>query len=186
MPALLILGIVALVVIWIAASYNRLAALRNQAASRWQQIDAQRTRRHDLIPSLVIAVRGSMDFEFDTLAAVADARSKALTASGPADAADKEGQLSQAVGRLLTIAGHYPTLKSNDNVKTLREQLKTIENTVRVARQSYNDVAARFNRAQRAFPAALFGGAFGFSPLELFESPDALDDPAAAVELSGR
>src|SRR3982075_2314870 len=113
-------GIVLLVLIvagalWAIASYNRLVGMRNQVLNGWRQIDVQLKRRHDLVPNLVNSVRGSMDFERDTLTAVMEARAKALTATGPADAAQKEGQLSQALGRLLAVAENYPTLKSNDN-----------------------------------------------------------------------
>src|SRR5215510_9632380 len=98
---LVLVGIVAVIAIWAIALYNRLIGLRNQVQNGWRQIDVQLKRRHDLIPNLVNAVRGSMDFEKDTLTAVMEARSKALTATGPADAAQKEGQLSQALGRLI-------------------------------------------------------------------------------------
>ena len=126
--------------------------MRNQALNGWRQIDVQLKRRHDLIPNLVNAVRGAMDFERDTLTAVMEARSKALTATGPADAAQKEGQLSQALGRLLAVAENYPTLKANDNVKMLQEELSGTENKVGFARQFYNDIATKFNTAQQTFP----------------------------------
>src|SRR5712691_5513310 len=103
------LVIVAVLVIWVVGSYNRLVAMRNQVLNGWRQIDVQLKRRHDLIPNLVNTVRGAMDFERDTLTAVMDARAKALGATGPADAAQKEGQLSQALGRLLAVAENYPT-----------------------------------------------------------------------------
>ena len=120
---LILLVIVGLLVVWVIAGYNRLVGMRNQVLNGWRQIDVQLKRRHDLIPNLVNAVRGSMDFERDTLTAVMEARAKALTATGPADAAQKEGQLSLALGRLLAVAENYPTLKSNDNVKMLQEEL---------------------------------------------------------------
>src|ERR1700741_3744991 len=119
MAGLILLGIVGLVIVWIIAGYNRLVGLRNQVLNGWGQIDVQLKRRHDLIPNLVNAVRGSLGFERETLTAVMDARSKALSATGPADAALKEGQLSAALGRLLAVAENYPTLKSNENVKML-------------------------------------------------------------------
>ena len=147
--------------------------MRNQVLNGWRQIDVQLKRRHDLIPNLVNAVRGSMDFERDTLTAVMEARAKALTATGPADAAQKEGQLSQALGRLLAVAENYPTLKSNENVKMLQEELSATENKVGFARQFYNDIATKFNTAQQVFPANLFAGGFGFKPAELFEITDA-------------
>src|SRR5262245_49353824 len=123
MAGLILLGVVVLLALWVIASYNRLVGLRNQVANGWRQIDVQLKRRHDLIPNLVNAVRGSMDFERDTLTAVMEARAKAMAAAGPADAAQKEGQLSQALGRLIAVAENYQTLKSNENVKMLMEEI---------------------------------------------------------------
>src|SRR5437773_12160643 len=143
MPALVLLVIVVVLVLWAIASYNRLVGMRNQVLNGWRQIDVQLKRRHDLIPNLVNAVRGSMDFERDTLTAVMEARAKALSATGPADAAQKEGQLTQALGKLFALAENYPTLKSNDNVKMLQEELSATENKVSFARQFYNDIATR-------------------------------------------
>src|SRR5215471_3704733 len=120
---IILLVVVALLVFWIIGSYNRLVSMKNQVLNGWRQIDVQLKRRHDLIPNLVNSVRGSMDFERDTLTAVMEARAKALTATGPADAAQKEGALTQAVGRLLAVAENYPALKSNENVKMLQEEL---------------------------------------------------------------
>jgi len=184
MAALVLLGIAVLLVVWAIASYNRLVGLRNQVQNGWKQIDVQLKRRHDLIPNLVNAVRGSMDFERDTLTAVMDARAKALTATGPADAAAKEGQLSQALGRLLAVAENYPTLKSNDNVKMLQEELSATENKVGFARQFYNDIATRFNTAQQVFPTNLFAASFGFKPSELFEISEPADRDVPVVDLS--
>jgi LemA protein len=184
MALLVILAVVALLAVWIIASYNRLVSMRNQTLNGWRQIDVQLKRRHDLIPNLVNAVRGSMDFERDTLTAVMEARSKALTATGPADAAQKEGQLSQALGRLLAVAENYPTLKSNDNVKMLQEELSGTENKVGFARQFYNDIATNFNTAQQVFPANLFAAAFGFKPAELFEITTPADRDVPTVDLS--
>lgn len=186
MPGLILIAIVALLVIGVIASYNRLVGLRNQVANGWRQIDVQLKRRHDLIPNLVNAVRGSMDFERDTLTAVMEARAKALTATGPADAAQKEGQLSQALGRLLAVAENYPTLKSNENVKMLQEELSATENKVGFARQFYNDIATKFNTAQQVFPTNIFANMFGFKPAELFEITDAKDREVPTVDLSRR
>jgi len=113
-----------------------------------------------------------------------EARSRALTATGPADAAQKEGQLSQALGRLLAVAENYPTLKSNDNVKMLQEELSGTENKVGFARQFYNDIATNFNTAQQVFPANLFAAAFGFKPAELFEITTPADRDVPTVDLS--
>ncbi len=181
---IILLVIVAALLVWAIASYNRLVTLRNQTQNGWRQIDVQLKRRHDLIPNLVNAVRGSMDFERDTLTAVMEARAKALTATGPADAAQKEGQLTQAVGRLLAVAENYPTLKSNDNVRALQEELASTENKVGFARQFYNDIATQYNTAQQVFPTAMFASVFGFRPAELFEIADAHDRDVPTVDLS--
>jgi LemA protein len=115
-----------------------------------------------------------------------EARAKALTATGPADAAQKEGQLSQALGRLLAVAENYPTLKSNDNVKMLQEELSATENKVGFARQFYNDIATGFNTAQQVFPTNLLANTFGFKPAELFEITDTKDREVPTVDLSRR
>jgi LemA protein len=186
MPGLIFVALIVALVVWAIASYNRLVGLRNQTANGWRQIDVQLKRRHDLIPNLVNAVRGSMDFERDTLTAVMEARAKALSAGGPADAAQKEGQLTQALGRLFAVAENYPNLKSNDNVKMLQEELSATENKVGFARQFYNDITTRFNTAQQVFPTAIFAGMFGFKPAELFEITDAADRAVPTVDLSRR
>src|SRR5437879_11056401 len=186
MFGLVLLVVIALVAVWAIASYNRLIGMRNQVLNGWRQTDVQLKRRHDLIPNLVNAVRGSMDFERDTLTAVMDARAKALTATGPTDAAQKEGQLSQALGRLLAVAENYPTLKSNDNVRMLQEELSATENKVGFARQFYNDIATKFNTAQQVFPTNLFAATLGFKPAELFEITDAAERQVPTVDLSMR
>src|SRR6476659_9160245 len=171
-------------IVWLIAAYNRLVALRNQVANGWRQIDVQLKRRHDLIPNLVNSVRGAMDFERDTLTAVMEARAKALTATGPADAAQKEGQLTQALGRLIAVAENYPTLKSNDNVRTLMEELTGTENKVGFARQFYNDIATKFDTAQQVFPTNLFAASFGFKAAELFEITNQAEREVPVVDLS--
>ena len=186
MTGLILLVIVGLIIVWVIAGYNRLIGMKNQVLNGWRQIDVQLKRRHDLIPNLVNAVRGSMDFERDTLTAVMEARARALTATGPADAAQKEGQLSLALGRLLAVAENYPTLKSNDNVKMLQEELSGTENKVGFARQFYNDIATSFNTAQQVFPANLFAAGFGFKTAELFEITNATERDVPVVDLSRR
>src|SRR5439155_22279796 len=106
---------------------------------------------------------------------VMEARAKALSATGPADAAQKEGQLTQALGRLFAVAENYPTLKSNDNVKMLQEELSATENKVGFARQFYNDIATKFNTAQQVFPTNIFTGLFDFKAAELFEITEVVE-----------
>jgi LemA protein len=180
------LAIFALLIVWAIALYNRLIRLRNDVANGWRQIDVQLKRRHDLIPNLVNTVRGAMEFERDTLTQVMEARARAVSAASPADAARKEGELSQALGRLFAVAENYPTLRANDNVRMLQEELTSTENKVGFARQYYNDIATKFNTAQQTFPSNIAASMLGFTASELFETSDPAERAVPAVDLSMR
>jgi len=172
--------------IWAIWRYNNLVSLRNQVANGWKQIDVQLKRRHDLIPNLVAAVKGEMQFEQDTLEKVIQARNSAASARGVADAADKESALTQTLSRLFALAESYPNLKSNEQVKTLMEELSSTENRIGFARQFYNDIATRFNTAQQLFPDNLIAQAFKFQPVELFELKDEAERSVPRVDLNVR
>ena len=180
------LGVVVLLVLWGITTYNRLIGLKNQKENGWRQIDVQLKRRHDLIPNLVNTVRGAMEFERDTLTQVMEARAKAMAASGPADASRKEGELTQALGRLFAVAENYPQLRANENVKMLQEELAATENKVGFARQFYNDIATKYNIARETFPSNLIAGSLGFSRAELFEITDEAERQVPTVDLSMR
>jgi LemA protein len=183
MGLIVLISVIVLIVLWVVATYNRLVGLRNQAQNGWKQIDVQLKRRHDLIPNLVNTVKGAMEFERDTLTAVMDARSKAMGATTPADAAAKEGQLGQALGRLLAVSENYPQLKSNENVKALQEELSSTENKISFARQFYNDIATKMNIARQTFPSNLIANNFGFAPVELFQITDDAERAVPGVDL---
>ena len=183
MGLIVLLVIVGLVVLWGIGTYNRLVGLRNESQNGWRQIDVQLKRRHDLIPNLVNTVKGSMEFERDTLTAVMDARSKAMGAAGPADAAKKEGELGQVLGRLLAVTENYPQLKSSENVKALQEELSSTENKISFARQFYNDIATKMNIARQTFPSNVIANNFGFAAVELFQITDDADRAVPAVDL---
>ena len=182
----IVIAAAAVVVFSAVSLYNRLVRLRNDVANGWRQIDVQLKRRHDLIPNLVTTVRGAMEFERDTLTQVMEARARAQSATGPADAARREGELSQALGRLMAVAENYPVLKANENVKMLQEELSSTENKVGFARQFYNDIATKFNTAQQTFPSNLFSSALGFTAAELFELSDPGERQVPSVDLSMR
>jgi len=184
MPLLVVLGLVILVALWIVMTYNRLVGLRNQTLNGWKQIDVQLKRRHDLIPNLINTVKGAMEFEQSTLTMVIEARNRASAATGPADAAQKEGELTQALGRLFALAENYPALKSNENVKMLQEELSATENKISFARQFYNDIATSFNTAQQTFPSNLIASSFAFKPAELFEVTEQAERAVPEVDLS--
>ena len=179
-----LLAIAFFAVLWAIWRYNNLIGLKNQVINGWKQIDVQLKRRHDLIPNLVAAVKGEMQFEQDTLEKVIAARNSAVAARGVADAADKENQLTQTLSRLFALAENYPNLKANESVKALMEELSSTENKIGFARQFYNDIATRFNIAQQVFPDSFIAQAFKFQPVELFEIKDAGERDVPKVDLS--
>jgi LemA protein len=179
-PLIVIVGLA----LWVVMKYNGLVTLRNQVQNGWKQIDVQLKRRHDLIPNLVSTVKGAMEFEQDTLEKVIKARNAAVSAQGVADVAAKEGELTGALSRLFALAENYPTLKSNDNVKQLQEELSSTENKISFARQFYNDIATRFNTAQQVFPGNIIAGMFNFTATELFEIQDEIERIVPKVDLS--
>lgn len=166
---------------WLIFAYNGLIALKNQTSNALKQIDVQLKRRHDLIPNLVQAVQGAMDFEKDTLAAVISARNTAVVAAAGldpqhvADSAKAESQLSGALGRLMAVVEAYPDLKATGNVQQLQEELTSTENKVSFARQLYNDTATAYNTKQQQFPTNFVAGMADASPAELWELEDAAE-----------
>ena len=184
MIGLIPLVVIVVIALWMVGIYNRLVGLRNQSLNGWKQIDVQLKRRHDLIPNLVNTVKGSMEFERDTLTAVIDARAKAMAAAGPADASRKEGELTQALGRLFALAENYPQLKSSENVKMLQEELSSTENKIGFARQFYNDIATNYNIARETFPSNFIASGFNFAPAELFQITEDADRAVPAVDLT--
>ncbi len=175
---------VVLLFIWVIAKYNTLVTFRNQVTNGWKQIDIQLKRRHDLIPNLVNTVHGQMQFEQETLEKVIQARNSAVSAKGVADSAAKEDVLSSALTKLFALVENYPTLKSNENVKQLQEELTSTENKMSFPRQFYNDIATKFNIAQQVFPANIIASMFNFKAAELFEIRVAAEREVPNVDLS--
>ncbi len=163
--------------------YNRLVSSRNRFKNAFAQIDVQLTRRHDLIPNLVETAKGYMAHERETLEAVINARTAAVSGLRKAskDPSDPEAMkelvaaeqgLSGALGRLFALAEAYPDLKANENMMQLSEELTTTENKVAFARQAYNDSVMSYNTLREQFPNNLFAGWFSFAPAELLEIED--------------
>ena len=180
--------VLAVIAVWGVTAYNGLIALRNQTANALKQIDVQLKRRHDLIPNLVSAVQGAMDFEKDTLAAVIKARNTAVTAAAGLDpqhvaaSAAAEANLSGALGKLMVVVEAYPDLKATSNMQQLQEELSSTENKVGFARQLYNDTATQYNTKQQQFPTNFVAGMANASPAELWEIEDAAERAVPKVE----
>ena len=182
--AIILLVVLVVLALWVVGAYNSLIGLKNQVANAWKQIDVQLKRRHDLIPNLVNTVKGAMDFERSTLEAVIAARNKAVSATGVAQTAKAEGELTQALGRLFALTEAYPDLKATGNVAQLQEELTSTENKIGFARQLYNDVATQYNIRQATFPTMLVAGLAKASPAELWQITDDTERAVPTVDLS--
>jgi LemA protein len=170
----IVLGAIALVVVFLVVTYNALVRLRNMVDEAWNQISVQLKRRHDLIPNLVNAVKGYMAFEQETLTRVVEARTAAVTATerGPdnaAQTAQAENFLTGALRQLFALVENYPDLKANENVMQLQEELTTTENQIGFSRQHYNSTVREFNTTIQVFPNVLIAGPFGFRERDYFQ-----------------
>jgi LemA protein len=169
----IVLGIVVAVVlvgVWI---YNRLVTLRTRVENGWSQIDVQLRRRADLIPNLVETVKGYAAHERELFEQVTEARARSLGATGVADQADAENQVTAGLRQLLAVVENYPDLKANQNFLALQEELIGTESKIAYARQFYNDQAMRLNTLIQSFPSSIVAGAFGFEERPFFE----IDEP---------
>jgi LemA protein len=158
---------------WIFTVYNGLVAMRQRVDQAFADIDVQLKQRHDLIPNLVETVKGYAGHEKGTLESVVKARNAALTASGPAQVAAAEGQLTQALRGLLALSEAYPDLKANTNFQQLQTELSDIENKLAAARRFFNNAVQEYNTGIEQLPAALFAGSLGFRRKEFFDLGEA-------------
>jgi LemA protein len=173
--AIILIVIAVLVVllgIYAIASYNGLVSLRNRIENAWAQIDVQLKRRYDLIPNLVETVKGYASHERETLDAVISARNAGLNATGPAEQAQAENQITGALKSLFALSEAYPDLKANQNFAQLQEELTGTEGRIAYARQFYNDTVYRYNTKIQSFPSNLLANAFSFSEREYFQADD--------------
>ena len=189
MGSWILLILVVVMVGWMIGAYNGLISAKNQTLNAFKQIDVQLKRRYDLIPNLVNAVRGAMDFEKSTLEAVIQARNQAvkINAGGPEaikQISQAENQLSGALSRLLVTIERYPDLKATGNVAQLQEELTSTENRIAFARQLYNDTATQYNTKQQQFPTNLVAGLAKAQPADLWEIEDQAERAVPQVDLS--
>jgi len=186
--ALIVLGLVLVLFVWVVSIYNGLVRLRNAFKNAFSQIDVQLKRRYDLIPNLVETAKGYLKHERETLEAVIAARNQAAAlekavAANPANAAamqeflKADGALGASLGRLMVTVEAYPDLKANQNMIVLMEELTSTENRVSFARQAYNDAVMTYNNAREIFPNNIFAGLLGFDMAQLFE----VDSPAERI-----
>ena len=170
----ILLGLVVLLAVVGVVMYNGLIGLRNKVEEGWRQIDVELKRRHDLIPNLVETVKGYASHERGTLEEVMQARSAAMSgASTPAAAAQAEGQLSQALGRLMAVAEAYPDLKANQNFLALQQELASTEDRIASGRRYYNANVRELNTKVESVPSNIVAGLAHIGRAEYFEAEGA-------------
>ena len=168
---LVILLLVVAVAAWAVVTYNGLIRLRNLVQEAWRQIDVELTRRHDLIGNLVETVKGYAAHERGTLDEVVRARSAAMApGQSPAQQAESENLLGQALGRLLAIAEAYPDLKANENFLALQTELSSTEDRIASARRYYNATVRDLNTKVETVPSNIVAGLFRIGRAEYFEA----------------
>ncbi len=168
MPFFVILGIVALVIVWGISIYNRLVKLRNTVQSSWSDIDVLLKKRYNLVDNLVETVKGYAGHEKSTLTGVTDARAKAMQAQGPEEKAKAENIFKDTLKSLFAVAEAYPDLKANQNFLELQKQLKEIEDSIEYARRYYNAVVRDYNTMQESFPSNLVAKQYNFTREQFF------------------
>mgnify|MGYP003298578448 FL=1 len=179
-----VLGVLAIAIIWGVGRYNAIITAEENVNTAWSQVENQYQRRADLIPNLVETVKGYAAHESETLEGVIAARAKATQvvvdpthASAEQIAAFQavQGELSQALGRLMAISENYPDLKASQNFAALQSQLEGTENRITVARNNFNEMARQFNTMIRRFPTNLIANAMNAEKYPYFEANDGAD-----------
>ena len=165
----IVLGVLALIVLWVVLAYNGFVSLRNRAKEAWSDIEVQMKRRYDLIPNLIETVKGYAAHERQALESVTQARTAAMGAQTVEQHAEAENMLTGALKSLFAVSEAYPDLKANTNFLELQRELSDTENKIMASRRFYNANAQTLNTSIEQFPNNLIARPFGFSQMELFE-----------------
>lgn len=177
----IVLGIVAVVLIWGVSSYNGLATKDEKVSAAWANVESVYQRRADLIPNLVNTVKGYAAHESETLAEVTEARTKSTSINiDPSTATPEQveawmaaqNEVSSALGRLIAISENYPDLKASQNFLELQKQLEGTENRIATERMKYNEMVRDYNAKLRRFPTNIIAGMFGFEKRVMFEAQE--------------
>jgi len=165
----IVLGVIAVIVIWAISVYNNLVAMRQRTNQAFADIDVQLKQRRDLVPNLVETVKGYAGHERGTLEAVINARNAAMAAPGVEQKVAAENMLTGALRQLFALSENYPNLKANENFRQLQSDLADIENKLAASRRFFNNAVQEYNTGIQQFPAALFAGIFGFGQRQFFD-----------------
>ncbi|HYH60273.1 MAG TPA: LemA family protein [Solirubrobacterales bacterium] len=180
------LAVVAVVVLWVVVTYNRLVQMRLACESSWSQIDVALRLRHDLVPRLAAAVAGYAGHERQTFENVAAARSRAVDANdaAPATRGPAEAALGAAIGPAMLVAENYPELLATENFTQLQTELSAVEEKISITRRVYNDTVETYNTKIQVFPPVIVAKAFRFERREFFDAPVEAD-AAPQVNVGG-
>ena len=165
----IVLGVVALLVIFLIAVYNRLVKLRNRVEAGWAQIDVQLKRRHDLVPKLVEAVKRYAAYESAALQAVTGLRAQSERFRDVGETGRVEGRLGEGLHRLIALAEDYPELKADQSFLELQRGLTEVENHIQYARRFYNGAVRNLNVRIESFPDMVIARVFGFRQAQFFD-----------------
>lgn len=182
-----VLGVVVVIILLLLIGIGMYVSVKNTLVSKneavkstWSQVDVVLQRRADLIPNLVETVKGITKQEQAVFGEIAEARSRLLSASSPADKIAANQRLDGALGRLLAISENYPQLKSNENFLRLQDELAGTENRIAVGRRRYNDAVTKYNADMQQFPANMAASLFGFQREDAYfnANPEAKTAPS--------
>jgi LemA protein len=172
-----LIAIVVLVIVFIFSTYNSMVNMNENVTGKWSQVENQLQRRSDLIPNLVSTVKGYAAHEAEIFKNVSDARAKMAGAQTVAQKSAADGELTNALSRLLAVAEAYPQLKADANFRQLQDELAGTENRIAVARKDYNEAVQAYNAKIKTFPTMIFAGMFNFQAREYFK----VEESAKAV-----
>jgi len=171
---IVIAAVVVVLILVLAAMYNGLVRLNQQASEAWSDITVQLKRRADLIPNLINTVKGYAAHEKSIFEDVTNARAKTLSAQTPADAGKAEGDFQKTMKSLFAVAENYPDLKASQNFQELQAELTDTEDKIQASRRFYNGVVRDFNTKRKTFPTNIFANMLGFKQdKEFFEVDEA-------------
>lgn len=168
-----VLAVLALLVVYVIVTYNRIVSMRNRCESSWSQIDVALKLRHDLVPALAETVAGYAGHERETFERVTEARSQAVAsdATPPAVRGVAEAALGSGIGNVLLLAEDYPELLAAENFTKLQDDLRAVEEKISITRRVYNDTVEGYNTKIQVFPPVVVARVFGFTRREFFDAP---------------
>lgn len=168
----ILVGVAAVLVLWVAATFNAFVTLKNRTDEAWSDIDVQLKRRFDLIPNLLETVKGYAKHESGVFERVTEARTQAMSAEKSGDikgAAKAENMLAGALKTLFAVSENYPDLKANANFLDLQRELADTENKIQAARRFYNGNVRDLNTKADSFPSNIIASIFGVKKREFFD-----------------